>query len=339
MKIECPKCHKVFDIPNERLPKGQKITFPCPGCQGAIELDLNSKLSQDGDGPDQKKEHLKGDALKKKILGSVKGLPPMPQTVLKAREIMADPNSDFKELGKLLETDQAIATKVLKLSNSSYYGMSGNVSSVHQASIVLGHKVLGELVTMGGTSAILGKTLDGYGLDAGDLWRHSLGVAIGARLISNKKKPALSNDAFAAGLIHDSGKLILDPYILERKDIFEEFMADGQQSFLTAEKHILEFDHSEIASEVCKNWNIPETLALAIKYHHYPSQSEENELAYIVHMADAVAMMTGLGLGIDGLLYEVDDTAMGFLGLQEEDLNDLMAEVLESVQKISDETQ
>ncbi len=164
-------------------------------------------------------------------------------------------------------------------------------------------------------------------------------LTFGARIISNKKHPALSNDAFAAGLIHDSGKLILDPHILERKDAFEEFMADGKQSFLIAEKHILEFDHAEIASEVCKNWNIPEALATAIKYHHDPSRSQGNELAYIVHMADAVAMMTGLGLGIDGLLYQVDDTAMEFLGLQEADLNDLMAEVLESVQKLSEQTQ
>ena len=116
-------------------------------------------------------------------------------------------------------------------------------------------------------------------------------------------------------------------------------MADGQQTFLTAEKEILEFDHSEIASEVCKNWNIPESLTIAIKYHHYPSRSQGNELAYIVHMADVVAMMTGLGLGIDGLVYEADEAAMEFLGLQQEDLNHLMAEVLESVQKISDQMQ
>ena len=103
-------------------------------------------------------------------------LPLMPQTVLKAREIMADPNSDFKELSELLKTDQAIATKILRLANSSYYGLSGKVSSVQRAAVVLGHKTIGELITMGGASSLLGNRLEGYGLDAGALWKHSLAV-------------------------------------------------------------------------------------------------------------------------------------------------------------------
>ena len=73
-----------------------------------------------------------------------------------------------------------------------------------------------------------------------------MGVAFGSRIIADKKSPALANDAFAAGLIHDSGKLILDKHVLERKETFEEFMAGGQQSFLSAEKQILGFDHSEM---------------------------------------------------------------------------------------------
>jgi hypothetical protein len=60
-------------------------------------------------------------------------------------------------------------------------------------------------------------------------------------------------------------------------------------------------------------------------------------LAYIVHLADAIAMMTGLGLGIDGTLYQMDDTAMDFLGIQEEDVNEIMGKVLEAAQKISEQ--
>lgn len=335
MRIGCSNCQKAFNIPDERLPMGQEIAFPCPACKTMVEIDLRSKPAEDSTSTSlSSKKQPRGETLKKKILRTVGQLPPMPQTVLKAREIMANPRSDFKELAMLLESDQAIAARVLKLANSAYYGLSGKVSSIQHASIVLGHKALGELITMGGTESILGGTLEGYGLEAGDLWRHSLGVAFGARIISKMKQPALINDAFTAGLIHDAGKLILDKYILERKELFQEFMADGQQSFLTAEKHILEFDHGEIASEVCKSWNIPQALSTAIRYHHHPSKSQGNELAYIVHTADAIAMMTGLGLGIDGMLYQMDSKAMEFLGFEQEDVNDIIRQVLESVQKI-----
>ena len=89
----------------------------------------------------------RGEALKKRILRSVSDLPPMPQAVFKVREIMGNPNSSFKELADIPETDQAIATRVLKIANSAY-GMSGKVSSIQHASIVLGHKTMGELMTI-----------------------------------------------------------------------------------------------------------------------------------------------------------------------------------------------
>jgi len=337
MKTECPKCKSVFNIPDERLPRGKKISFPCPKCKGLLELDLRDKNSGDmttSSGNDQK-DRITGEALKKKILSSVKDLPPMPQTVLKAREIIADPKSDFKDLADLFETDQAIATKILKLANSPYYGMGGRVTSIQRASVILGHKTLGEIISMGGASSILGKKLDGYGLNAGALWKHSLAVAFGSRIIANKIDTALSNDAFTSGLIHDTGKLILDKYVLERWDEFETFMADGKESFLTAEKAILELDHAEAAFEVCKEWNLPKTLTVAIRYHHFPSRSNNSILAYIVHVADAVAMMTGLGLGVDGAFYEMDENAMGFLNMKEDSINDIMGEVLNAAQSIS----
>ncbi len=339
MLVSCSNCIKKFDIPDERLPMGKKIAFPCPVCKGTIQLDLTENPSRDNSRPADKKpiDHPTGKALKKKILRHVKDLPPMPQTVLKAREIMGNPNSDFKELANLFETDQAIAAKILKIANSPYYGYSGKITSIQRAAVVLGHKTLGELITMRGAAGLLGHKLVGYGLDSGALWKHSLAVAFGSKIIANKTTPALSNDAFTSGLIHDAGKLILDSYVDERWELFEKFMADAEHTFLEAEKKILELDHTEVASEVCKTWNIPEPLTVAIRYHHHPCQSKGSELAYIVHVADAIAMMTGLGMGIDGTLYQMDDTAMAFLNLQEKDINDIMANVLEAVQKISEQ--
>jgi HD-like signal output (HDOD) protein len=339
MKVTCGNCNRSLDIPSERLPLDSAIAFPCPGCKAMINLDRRTWVEKEADHGARKAtlEFLKGDPLKKKILGTVGQLPPMPQTVLKARQIMSNPGSDFKELGDLLETDQAIAAKVLKLANSSYYGLSGKISSIKHASVVLGHKALGELITMGGTASILGKNLEGYGLDAGQLWRHSLGVAFGSRIIANRKNPALANDAFTSGLLHDAGKLILNPYLMERKELFDQLIAGGQESFLAAEKTLLEFDHAEIASEVCEKWNIPQSLATAIRYHHHPSKSGEDELTYMVHVADGISLMAGLGLGIDGMMYELEDGALELLGIKEEELNDIMAEVLQSVKSISDQ--
>jgi HD-like signal output (HDOD) protein len=339
MRVTCLNCNKEFDIPDDRLPKGKNITFPCPACKKTLELDLTSKPAMNAGLHTEKTQTdcPTGDVLKKKILRNVKDLPPIPQTILKAREIMANPESDFKELADLFETDQAIAAKILKLANSPYYGYSGKITSIQRASVVLGHKTLVELITVIGTAALFSNRLAGYGLDSGALWKHSLAVAFGSKIIAGMTEPALSNDAFTSGLIHDVGKLILDSYIQEKWELFEEFMADGQHTFLDAEKKILELDHAEVASEVCVTWNMPKSLTVAIRYHHAPSLSDSSKLAYIVHVADVIAMISGLGLGIDRTLYQMDDKAMEFLDLKEEDVNDIMGKVLEAAQKISEQ--
>jgi len=116
---------------------GKKITFPCPACKNSITIDLRSGQKEAKAASSTEKTH-DSDAMRKKILKSMSDLPPMPEVVMKAQKIMADPNSGLKELGRIVETDQAIAARVLKLANSAYYGLRGMVSSIHQASIVHG---------------------------------------------------------------------------------------------------------------------------------------------------------------------------------------------------------
>lgn len=338
MKIQCSGCAKVLVIPEARIPKDKAIAFPCPSCSKLIKIDLRDEAGTKRAAPpaDPQKRYLTGEALKKQIIDTVDELPPMPQTVIKAREIMADPKAGFKELAELFEADQAIAAKILKLANSPYYGIAGGVSSIQKASVVLGQKTLAELITLGGVSGLLSNRLDGYGLDAGDLWKHSLAVGFGARYIARKSDPKIEGDAFTTGLLHDCGKLILDKYIAERWQQFEDALAEGDISFLEAEKAVLSLDHPEIASEVCKAWHIPDAISHAIRYHHHPSRSMESKLAYIVHAADAIALMSGLGLGVDGTRYQMEEGTMAFLNLSEDDLGEIMGRVIAAARKITE---
>jgi HD-like signal output (HDOD) protein len=336
VRVECPACQKVYQIPEERIPRGQEISFPCPACKGVIRLGAKpAAQAQEVPAQANAGEELKGTALKARILKRVRDLPPMPQTVFKAREVLANPQSSFQEVARVLEADQAIAARILRMANSSYYGMVGKVSSIQHASVVLGYKTLSEVVTLAGASGVLSAKMEGYDQDAGELWKHSLGVAFGSKIIAGLKKPDLANDAFAAGLIHDAGKLILDPYVLERKKAFQEFMEAEPRPFLLAEKELLGFDHGEIAHDLCKTWNVPQNLIASIRYHHTPARSQQNDLAYIVHVADSLALMSGVGAGLDGMLYEMDDGALAFLGFRQEDLSPIMVEMVEAVEKIA----
>jgi len=218
------------------------------------------------------------NTLKERIFRTLKDLPPMPEVARRARVVLSNPNSSFSDLADVIESDQGIVTRVLKMANSSFYGLSGNVSTIQRASMVLGVKTLMELLGMACSSEIMSGTLEGYDIAAGDLWKHSIAVAGASRVIARRVRPEMEQDAFSAGIIHDVGKIILDPYILEKKSEFRTYVKMGGVSFLSAEKAILGFDHAELASEVCEHWNIPAHIALAIRYHHDPTPSNDDIL-------------------------------------------------------------
>ncbi len=360
MKFECPQCKKQYEVPDDKLPPKKTVSFPCLNCKEKIALDLEAHRNGGPDAADtspsstaasvaaEPQAESNGD-FRKKILRQLKDLPPMPQIVFRARNLLADPEAEMRDLSSLLESDQAIATKVLKLANSAYYGLSGKVSSIRHASSMLGFKALGQLISMVGTSAVLGKTLAGYDLDSAGTWRHSLMAASASRIIALRKNPQLENDAFSAGLIHDVGKLVLDRHVDKRKADFNRLTEGGRNSMLAAEQHILGLDHAEIGFEVCQYWNIPESISTAIKYHHQPSKSEDDELAYIVFMANSIAnmvksledsesMMAQMD-GIEAHMYMIDDDALTFLDLTEADVPIILNESREAVDSLSEEMQ
>ncbi len=343
---KCSSCEKTYRIPKERLPTGKKVSFSCPNCKGRIVLDLRTSHAGDPLSPRRsqvqsekrlnRSEPTPNEAheLLNRIEGSIKNIPFMPQVVIKAQKAMADSKTGGKQLADILQTDAAIVTIMLKIANSAYYGLSGKVSSIEKACVILGHQAVKDLVMTTGVSNLLGKKLKGYGFDSGELWMHSMAVGIASKMIAVKINPELSDDAYLSGLLHDSGKIILDPYILERKKAFDLFLKRGDLTNSEAEKHILGFDHAEIASKICKKWNIPKEITTAIRNHHHPSTSGGHALSYIVHTGDYVARLCGLGYEENDILYEAEKGAIEFLGLDQKILGKMMLEVLEAVQQI-----
>jgi HD-like signal output (HDOD) protein len=309
MRIECPNCRGVRTISSDLIVTQKRaLALSCSKCKTDIHIQLALPADTDQDNPQMaassdsstrltsqiaEEENSKIVSLKSKILRSLVELPPMPNIILKAREIMEDPGSSLKDLAAVIEHDQAIVARVLALANSAYYGLSGMVSSIQHASILLGQKTLGELITIAASSQLLSKKLKGYQLNPGDLWKHSLAVALGSRIIAEKKNVEWVEDAFIAGLLHDAGKIILDSYIVERKKEFKKVFKSGQRKFIEAEKEILGFDHAEVMSRAARFWRYPENQSTAIRYHHYPLRSGNSELAFVVHLANFAAKEAG----------------------------------------------
>ena len=340
MKVKCPKCNNIFYIDEETKKNKPKTIL-----KDNISLPKKNKqkLILTGGAKQQKKVIIKtveskllaGDKLKNKILRQSTALPPMSHIVQQAFAVLDNSNTSFKDVGNVLEKDQAMAARILKTANSAYYGLSMPVSSVQQASALLGLQTIIEIVTVASTSKFMEKTLKGYNLSSRYVWHHSLSVAFGAKTIALAKNKLLQNDAFSAGLIHDLGKIILDKYVYKKKEDFEIITKDLQEPVHFAEKRIFGFDHAEIAADFIKSWKLPKAQINAIKYHHYPSCSDNDVLSYIIHAANSIALMD-FSLSVnDNIKMFMEKGTMEFLKLNEEHIVIIADKVKEFVSKIT----
>ena len=351
MRIECPNCRRVRAVSSDLVVTQKRaLELSCSICkanfhvqlslpaeikpenaQGTFSSDSSTRLTSANV---ETQENARTISLKSKILRGLVELPPMPNIILKAREIMEDPGSSLKDLAGVIEHDQAIVARVLALANSAYYGLSGLVSSIQHASILLGQKTLGELITIAASSQLLSKKLKGYMLLPGDLWKHSLAVALGSRIIAEKRNAECIEDAFIAGLLHDAGKIILDPYVVERKRAFKKALGNGQPKFIDAEKEVLGFDHAEVMSRAVRFWRYPENQSTAIRYHHYPSRADDSEMAFIIHLADFTAKEAGFKSENGASPPELEPQTLRYFGFQKQDLSHIAAQITASVEKL-----
>jgi putative nucleotidyltransferase with HDIG domain/predicted Zn finger-like uncharacterized protein len=336
MDIQCDACKTIYKIQDGVLPAGKKVRFTCKRCRGAGgDSPAPPSSAVPHAAPPAAPAVSAGLSPRERILNAIKDLPAMPQVITEIQAQMAGADINTRKVCGLIEADAAIATKVLRSANSAFYGQSGKVATVTGALNLIGLKGLLEVVALAGAQRLLVGRLPGYGYEAEDLWKHSLAVACGSKLLAQSRDPGVSETAYLAGLIHDVGRIILDRHVLEMKAEITEFMEREQRTFQDAETRFFGFNHARVAAEACRKWKFPAVMAVAVGWHHEPSKSSGDLLAHILHMADQLATMVGISYDSDDVLSQVEAGTMDFLGLKQADLGELVTKITESVSQVS----
>jgi HD-like signal output (HDOD) protein len=138
--------------------------------------------------------------------------------------------------------------------------------------------------------------------------------------------PAGEEDVFIAGLLHDAGKIMLNPYVAERQI---RPKAGGQEEISDLEKRVLGCDHAEIAADVFSQWHFPASVVDGIRFHHTPDQSGDKELAYILNVADVLAKVKSDDVPIYEISSVINENLSDFLGLEQEDIAAVFIEMKE----------
>lgn len=271
------------------------------------------------------------------VLQRVESLPRLPDSSLRLLKVLSEPNSTIAEIVESIRYDQTVTADLLRMCNSSHYGLSRQIASVDQAISLLGTAKVLQLVMAAHTQAMFSKPQEGYGLRPGALWIHSVAVALGCQIFAKQWGLAEVGLVFTAGLMHDIGKVVLNEYVASEYAEIARRVADEGISFLEGEQQVLGFTHPDIGAHIANQWGLPEPIVRCIRYHHEPeSLSKPDPLVDVVHLADAVCLVLAIGGGDDGLLYRAHPAVMERHNVTEPNLENVGADIileLKSVQQ------
>lgn len=224
----------------------------------------------------------------KKKLRKLEGLPTLPPVVQKLSQMIEDERTSLSQIAELIEKDQVITTKVLRLANSAFYGFPRKVSTVNQAMMLLGMNVLKILVMTSSIFDIIHKQ------DVG-LWEHSIGVAACCKIIAERLDMKDAQEIATAGLLHDLGRVIEKVAFKEEHEEIVKLIKEGKDP-LEAERTTLGLDHAEVGAFLMSQWNIPERLIEAVLAHHNLDLTKKyKKEASIIHLSDFLLHARGYG--------------------------------------------
>jgi putative nucleotidyltransferase with HDIG domain len=220
------------------------------------------------------------------IVNNVNSLPQFPENILLVQKLIGDPKSDLASIARQISMDPALTADLLKIVNSAQYMLAKKVDSISEAVKLVGIRGIKNLLYSYGTQKVLGDET----ADKKQLWEHSYKTAFYAyNLIKNfKKDNNLLDDVYVGGILHDMGKIIFSNVHPDLLTKIKEFCAEKNRPASTFEDLAAGMNHAEIGALIAEKWNFPESLVMAIRFHHDPASSppEHKDLVETVYLAN-----------------------------------------------------
>jgi len=275
-------------------------------------------------------------ATQRKIISRMRMFPSISGVATKVLKLLDSPDSTATQVEQVLKQDPGLTANVLKITNSAYFGMPSKVGSVRQSVVLLGWERVSKMVMATCVNAIMDRSIPGYDLPPGELWRHSIAVSVTAEGLMKELKMAERDEIFTAALLHDVGKLILGSVVKDDLDSIKSVAEQGVP-FQIAEQEVLGTDHAEIGGQLLESWSFPPELVSAVRWHHEPdSAPDANPITDLVHVANVLCLMIGIGVGVEGLNYEPSPSATKRLGIKPTQLELIASQTLEWANELTD---
>ena len=236
-------------------------------------------------------------------------------------------------LARMLSRDQGLVARVLRVANSPFYGLRGQISTVHDAIIVLGFASVRMLVT---AAMIIGQFPPNArgAIDLRAFWQHSIGAACCATVLcaNVRQNP---DTAFVCGLLHDIGRLVLVHYYPVQYAQVEDYCVREDVSRLDAERAVLGLDHAAIGAALVAHWNFPAQIQQVVAGHHLTEAAAPSVLTSLTHVADVICHALEIGAEPIGGVPVLSETAWAAAQIEWSELTSRFAQIEAQIESAS----
>jgi HD-like signal output (HDOD) protein len=270
------------------------------------------------------------------IIGKIEDLPTLPRTVLKITELVNNPKSSARDLSRIITDDQVLTARLLKLVNSSFYGFPQRISTVTGAIVLLGFDAIRNLLLTTSVYDVFSNHSKTGKFNQERFWDHSLGCAVGAKVIGNFMRYDKIEELFVAGLLHDIGKIVEMMFLPQEFSKVTRHVRQKNTLMRVAEEKVLGYTHSEIGKLLGERWNLPPKLINVIGHHHDPGAAGVFTLeAAIIHLADIFGRALNIGSGGDEKIPPLDEYAWEILKIKTHAIEPILEEIKKEFDDIS----
>lgn len=245
-------------------------------------------------------------------LKKVATLATLPEVTARIVSTVEDPKSTAAALHKIVAHDPSLATRILKVVNSAFYGLPGQIGSVERAIVLLGLNAIKNIAV----AASLGQLFRGGKLCEGfvpkDLWTHCIAVGVTARELARQMTLPIADEAFLAGLIHDTGLLVSLQVWPDKLQQACEIAQKSERDFCEIEREVAGADHQQLGQGLAELWKFPRTCQMVAGYHHRPAAlgDQHRMLVTLVYIADTLCCKQNRGFNLTALRQKYEDAGI-----------------------------
>lgn len=222
------------------------------------------------------------------IVKNVGELVSFPHVYQRVGALLEDPDSGLEAIAVEIGRDPGLVTRLLRMANSPFYGLSREVDSVGRAISVLGTRALRDLILKTAASEALSRIPNDI-ISIDDFWQHSLYCALLARMLAEEGGAMAPEPAFLSGLLHDIGQLALFYSQPGQARVVLDLLASSG-TMQEAEQRVFGFDHTQVGGALLEAWHLPSLLAACARFHHAPLEAgAHSHEAAVIHLANALA--------------------------------------------------